>query len=137
MSCPAGSSDGVGRKRKRVDGETAGKVGKKPKASHSEGDVIVIEESPPSGGQAAQKVSDTVPFGRSRRGRSQRQKQKEEPKPAELISPVGNQNDIHIIADSSVLENSSTEGKKIKCFCRQSFHTLSRSLPLKVFVKVQ
>ncbi|XP_067237942.1 ATPase family AAA domain-containing protein 5-like isoform X1 [Chanodichthys erythropterus] len=108
VSRPAGSSDGVGRKRKRVDGETTGKVGKKPKASHSEGDVIVIEESPPSGGQAAQKVSDTVPSGRSRRGRSQRQKQKEEPKP-ELISPVGNQNDVHIIADSSVPENSSTE----------------------------
>lgn len=101
VSCPAGSSDGVGRKRKRVDGEPTGKVGKKPKASHSEGDVIVIEESPPSGGQAAQNVSDTVPSGRSRRGRSQRLKRKEEPKPAELISPVGKQNDVHIIVDSS------------------------------------
>lgn len=112
MSCPAGSSDGVGRKRKRVDeGETTGKLGKKPKASHSEGDVIVIEESPPSGGQSEQNVSDTVPSGRSRRGRSQRQKQKEETKAADLISPVGNQNDIHIIVDSSVPENSSTEGE--------------------------
>jgi len=72
-------------------------VGKKPKASHSEGDVVVIEESPPS--------------GRSRRGRSQRQKQKEEPKPAELLSPVGNQKDIHIIVDSPVPENSSIEGE--------------------------
>ncbi|XP_077068642.1 ATPase family AAA domain-containing protein 5 [Siphateles boraxobius] len=110
VSRPAGSSDGVGRKRKRVDeGETTGKGGKKPKASPSKGDVIVIEESPPSGGQAAQNVSDTVPSGRSRRGRPQRQKQKEEPKPAELLSPVGNQKDIHIIVDSSVPENSSTE----------------------------
>ncbi|KAK7167572.1 hypothetical protein R3I94_001841 [Phoxinus phoxinus] len=110
VSRSAGSSDGVGRKRKRVDeGETTGKVGKKPKASHSEGDIIVIEESPPSGGQAAQNASDTVPSGRSRRGRSQRQKQKEEPKPAELLSPVGNQKDIHIIVESSVPENSSTE----------------------------
>ncbi|XP_067270535.1 ATPase family AAA domain-containing protein 5 [Pseudorasbora parva] len=110
VSCPAGSSDGVGRKRKRVDeGETTGKVGKKPKASRSDGEVIVIEESPPSRGQAAQIVSDTVPSGRSRRGRSQRLKRKEEPRPAELISPVGNQNDVQIIVDSSVLENSSTE----------------------------
>lgn len=111
MSCPAGSSVGVGRKRKRVnEGETTGKVGKKPKSNRTEGDVMVIGESPPSGGQAAQNVSDTVLSGR-RRGRSLRQKQKEEPKPAELISPVGNQNDSVIIVDSPVPENSSTEGE--------------------------
>ncbi|KAL1278013.1 hypothetical protein QQF64_024686 [Cirrhinus molitorella] len=113
VSCPAGSSDGVGRKRKRVDeGETTGKVGKKPKSSHIERDVIVIEEDPP-GGQAAQSVSDTVPSGRSRRGRSLRQKQKEEHKSAELISPVGKQNDAVIIVDSPVPENSST-GDRVK-----------------------
>ncbi len=107
MSCPAGSSGGVGRKRKRADeGETTGKVGKKPKSSRTEGDVIVIEENPPSGGQAAQNVSDTVPSGRRRRGRPLRQKQKEE-----LISPVINQNDAVIIVDSPVPENSSTEGE--------------------------
>ncbi|XP_016344044.1 ATPase family AAA domain-containing protein 5 isoform X2 [Sinocyclocheilus anshuiensis] len=109
VSCPAASSDGIGRKRKRVDGEMTGKVGKKPKSNHTEGDVIVIEESPPSGGQAAQNVSDMVPSGRRRRGRSLRQKQKEEPKPAKLISPVLNQNDAVIIVDSPVPENSSTE----------------------------
>uniref|UniRef100_A0A8C1EXA7 ATPase family AAA domain containing 5a n=1 Tax=Cyprinus carpio carpio TaxID=630221 RepID=A0A8C1EXA7_CYPCA len=104
VSCPAGASDGVGRKRKRADeGGTTGKVGKKPKSSHTEGDVIVIEESPPSGVQAAQ----NVPSGRSRRGRSLRLKQKEEAKPAELISPVGIQSDALIIMDSPVPESSS------------------------------
>ncbi|XP_059410946.1 ATPase family AAA domain-containing protein 5-like [Carassius carassius] len=110
VSCPSGSSDGIGRKRKRVDeGEMTGKVGKKPKSNHTEGDVIMIEESPPSGGQAAQNVSDTVPSGRRRRGRSLKQKQKEEPKPAKSVSPVVNQNDAVIIVDSPVAENSSTE----------------------------
>uniref|UniRef100_A0A8C1ETJ5 ATPase family AAA domain containing 5a n=1 Tax=Cyprinus carpio carpio TaxID=630221 RepID=A0A8C1ETJ5_CYPCA len=110
VSCPAGLSDSIGRKRKRVDeGEMTGKVGKKPKSNHTEEDVIVIEESPPSGGQAAQNVSDTVPSGRRRRGRPLRQKQKEEPKPAKSVSPVGNQNDAVTIVDSPVPENSSTE----------------------------
>ncbi|XP_026064347.1 ATPase family AAA domain-containing protein 5 isoform X3 [Carassius auratus] len=114
VSCPAGASDCVGRKRKRVDeGRTTGKVGKKPKSNHTEGDVIVIEESPPSRVQAAQNVSDTVPSGRSRRGRSLRLKQKEEAKPAVLISPVGNQSDALIIMDPPVPESSST-GDRVK-----------------------
>ncbi|XP_016134885.1 ATPase family AAA domain-containing protein 5 isoform X1 [Sinocyclocheilus grahami] len=113
VSCPAGTSEGVGRKRKRVDeGGTTGKVGKKPK-SNPEGDVIVIEECPPSGVQGAQNVSVTVPSGRSRRGRSLRLKQKEEAKPAELISPVGNQSDALIIKDSPVPESSNT-GDRVK-----------------------
>ncbi|XP_073688682.1 ATPase family AAA domain-containing protein 5 [Garra rufa] len=112
VSYSAGSSDGVGRKRKRVDeGETTGKVGKKPKSNHTEEAVIVIEEDPPSGGQAAQSVSDIVPSGRSRRGRSLRQKQKEERKSAELIAPVGNQNDAVVIVDSPVSENPSTRDR--------------------------
>ncbi|XP_051571238.1 ATPase family AAA domain-containing protein 5-like isoform X2 [Myxocyprinus asiaticus] len=112
--CPAGSSkSGIGRKRKRVDeGEGTGKVGKKTKSSHIEGDVIVIDGSPPSGksgGPVAQDVTETVPSVRNRRGRSQRQNKKEEPKPAELTSPVGNQSESPITLDSPVPGATGTE----------------------------
>ncbi|XP_051572151.1 ATPase family AAA domain-containing protein 5 [Myxocyprinus asiaticus] len=112
--CPAGSSEsGIGRKRKRVDeGEGTGKVGKKTKSSHIEGEVILIEGSPPSGksgGLVAQGVTEIKPFGRSRRGRSKRQKQKEEPKPAEVTSPVGNQSDSPITLVSPVPGATGTE----------------------------
>ncbi|XP_056309473.1 ATPase family AAA domain-containing protein 5 [Danio aesculapii] len=101
VSCHAGSSDAVGRKRKRVDeGETTGKMGKKTKSSHADDNVIVIEESPPLRGQAAQ------PSGRGRRGRSLRRKQKKESKPADLTSPV---NDDVMIVEPAVPKNTSTE----------------------------
>lgn len=100
-SCHAGSSDAVGRKRKRVDeGEATGKIGKKTKSSHTDDDVIVIEVSPPSRGEAAQ------PSGRGRRGRSLRQKQKEESKPEDQTSPV---NDDVMIVEPAVSRNTSTE----------------------------
>ncbi|XP_051988543.1 ATPase family AAA domain-containing protein 5 [Xyrauchen texanus] len=115
--CPARSSEsGIGRKRKRVDEwEGTGKVRKKTKSSHIEGEVIVIEGSPPSGqgiqqsgGPAAQDVTETMPSGRNRRGRSQRQKKKE-PEPAELTSPVGNQSESPITLDSPVPGATGTE----------------------------
>ncbi|XP_051996027.1 ATPase family AAA domain-containing protein 5-like [Xyrauchen texanus] len=112
--CPSGSSEsGIGRKRKRADeGERTNKVGKKTKSSHIEGEVILIEGSPPSGksgGLAAQDVTENKTFGRSRRGRSKRQKQKEKPKPAEVTSPVGNQSDSLITLDSPVPGATGTE----------------------------
>ncbi|XP_055050181.2 ATPase family AAA domain-containing protein 5 [Misgurnus anguillicaudatus] len=86
--CPT-ESDVMGRKRKRVDeGEGTGKVGKKPKSSHTDDEIIVIEPSGKAGAQAGQDIPEPR---RGRRGRLQRQKQKEEPQPAKLLSPVANQ----------------------------------------------
>lgn len=90
--CPTESSDGIGRKRKRVDeGEGMGKVGKKTKSSHTDEDIIVIDSPDNSASHASPDVTEPLPSSRSRRGRLQRQKQNKEPKSAKVTSPRRNQ----------------------------------------------
>ncbi|KAI7803414.1 ATPase family AAA domain-containing protein 5 [Triplophysa rosa] len=90
--CPSESSNGIGRKRKRVDeGEGTGKVGKKTKSSHTDEEHIFIDSPDSSASRASPDVTEPLLSRRSRRGRLQRQKQNKEAKPAKVTSPVRNQ----------------------------------------------
>ncbi|XP_056609371.1 ATPase family AAA domain-containing protein 5 isoform X3 [Triplophysa dalaica] len=86
------SSNGIGRKRKRVEeGEGTGKVVKKTKSSHTDEEHIVIDSPDSSASHASPDEIEPLPSSRSRRGRLQRQKQNKEGKPTKVTSPVKNQ----------------------------------------------
>ncbi|KAA0705810.1 ATPase family AAA domain-containing protein 5 [Triplophysa tibetana] len=89
---PSESSDGIGRKRKRVEEvEGTGKVVKKTKSSHTDEEHIVIDSPDSSASRSSPDEIEPLPSRRSRRGRLQRQKQNKEAKPAKVTSPVKNQ----------------------------------------------
>lgn len=96
-------------------------MGKKPKSSHTDEEVIVIDSPENSASHASTDVIEPLPSSRSRRGRLQRQKQNKEPKPAKVTSPVRNQS----VSPGAV----GTEGDKlvISVKCEPSLrHSLDR-----------